>query len=93
MPRGWIDRNGNVLESVDMSLPKFLNKFVTRAQVNYPTLAAKVIRKLTGSSSKSSSSAPAIAPSGADSVQSSDPLNRDNGIEAAKVAAGVPVVH
>lgn len=67
-----------------MHLPTPLNAFVTRAQVNHPVIAGKIIRSLTGSGSKSSAhSENSVRPA------SSSPA-RTNGIEAAKTAAGVP---
>ncbi|MEY8567572.1 hypothetical protein AALF15_13545 [Corynebacteriaceae bacterium 7-707] len=78
-----------------MKLPSILNARVTRAQIDHPVVAAKVIRKLTGSSGKkSSSSASPAAPAGAAApAPTRFTLTRTNGIDAAKVAAGVPSAH
>ncbi|MGV0868998.1 hypothetical protein [Corynebacterium kalidii] len=81
-----------------MKLPSMLNARVTRAQIDHPVVAAAVIRKLTGSSGKKSgaTAGPATAPSApsAPSAASVPPvLTRTNGIDAAKVAAGVPTGH
>ena len=95
-----------------MKLPKSLNIPVTRAQIDRPVMAAKVIRKLTSSSGKSKSSEGAGAGTGnggtaadaasagaaaSDTAPQAAPtretLTRTNGIDAAKVAAGVPTDH
>ncbi|AGP30421.1 hypothetical protein [Corynebacterium terpenotabidum] len=72
-----------------MSLPSFLQAPLTRAQVRHPVIAGNVIRRLTGSSGKSAQASDA-AP---DVPETAGPLTRDNGIEAAKRAAGVPSGH
>ncbi|MGO1950942.1 MAG: hypothetical protein ACTH1D_14995 [Mycobacteriaceae bacterium] len=77
-----------------MKIPSVLNAHATRAQIDRPVATAKVIRKLTGSSGKKKPSgadnepAPAPAP-----APTRDTLTRTNGIDAAKVAAGVPADH
>ncbi|AHW62694.1 hypothetical protein [Corynebacterium glyciniphilum] len=74
-----------------MKLPNMLNARVTRAQIDHPVVAAKVIRKLTGSSGKkggSSSPAPVVS-----RPVTRATLTRTNGIDAAKIAAGVPSAH
>lgn len=84
-----------------MKLPAFLNTPVTRAQINHPVLAGKVIRRLTGSSGKkksggaeSAASASAAASTAAAAPQvTRATLTRTNGVEAAKIAAGVPAGH
>lgn len=90
-----------------MSLPKSLNATVTRAQINHPVLAGKVIRRLTGSTAGKKGGATASTPaehaphvSGVAAAKTAagvpgtpTALSRDNGIEAAKIAAGVPAAH
>lgn len=74
-----------------MKLPKMMNSRVTRAQIDHPVLAANVIRRLTGSSGKKkggSAESPAPVP-----APTRYTLTRTNGIDAAKVAAGVPAGH
>ncbi|WP_420098122.1 hypothetical protein [Corynebacterium sp.] len=77
-----------------MKLPSMLNARVTRAQIDHPVVAGKVIRKLTGSSGKKgkdgkdgSAAAPVSPP------LTRATLTRTNGIDAAKIAAGVPAAH
>ncbi|MGN0095102.1 MAG: hypothetical protein ACI38U_03470 [Corynebacterium sp.] len=77
-----------------MKLPNMLNARVTRAQIDHPVVAAKVIRKLTGSSGKkkgAGNGSAAASPTAPAPTRYS--LTRTNGIDAAKVAAGVPAVH
>ncbi|MCJ7857524.1 hypothetical protein [Corynebacterium kalidii] len=78
-----------------MKLPSMLNARVTRAQIDHPVVAAAVIRKLTGSSGKKSgaTAGPATAPSAPTAASVPPVLTRTNGIDAAKVAAGVPTGH
>jgi hypothetical protein len=75
-----------------MKLPSMLNARVTRAQIDHPVVAASVIRKLTGSSGKKSGTTgdPTVS---APAVSVPPVLTRTNGIDAAKVAAGVPTGH
>ncbi len=71
-----------------------LNARVTRAQIDHPVVAAKVIRKLTGSSGKkkgAENGSQAASPAAPAPTRYS--LTRTNGIDAAKVAAGVPAAH
>lgn len=79
-----------------MSLPKFLNGVITRTQVTHPVLASKVIRRLTGSGGKKkggdAASAAHPAP-GASAASDASAAGRTDGIEAAKIAAGVPAAH
>ncbi|HIW90155.1 MAG TPA: hypothetical protein H9870_00580 [Candidatus Corynebacterium avicola] len=109
-----------------MKLPKSMIVPVTRAQIDRPVMAAKVIRRLTSSSGKSKGSkgsedtdagagagAGAGAHAGANAgagesvgsraasaaaaahqtTPTRETLTRTNGIEAAKIAAGVPAAH
>ena len=110
-----------------MKLPKSMIVPVTRAQIDRPVMAAKVIRRLTSSSGKSKGSKGADAGAGAGAGSGSgaganaganagagesvgtraasaaaaahqttptrETLARTNGIEAAKIAAGVPAAH
>ena len=85
------------------------NVVLTRAQIERPVLAGKVIRKLTGSSGKTSGkdAAPAApehathlsgvaaakAAAGVPDTAHTDAPTRTNGIGAAKRAAGVPAAH
>jgi hypothetical protein len=59
------------------------NVALTRAQIDRPVLAGKVIRKLTGSSGKKTSGKDATSASPEHAAHVS-------GVEAAKLAAGVP---
>lgn len=70
-----------------------LNARVTRAQIDHPVVAAKVIRKLTGSSGKKSAETGPTATPPAAPAPTRYSLTRTNGIDAAKVAAGVPAAH
>lgn len=82
-----------------MKLPTFLNSSVTRAQIDHPGVAASVIRRLTGSSGRKGDSTPTATP--APSAPQTAPvtratratLTRTNGIDAARIAAGVPTDH
>lgn len=80
-----------------MKLPSMLNGPVTRAQIDHPVVAAKVIRRLTGSSGKKGTDATEKAVSSVSSISSTaaSPAtpSRTNGIEAAKLAAGIPAEH
>ncbi|MDN5683856.1 hypothetical protein [Corynebacterium glyciniphilum] len=76
-----------------MKLPNILNARVTRAQIDHPVVAAKVIRKLTGSSGKKGTETGSQAASPAAPAPTRYSLTRTNGIDAAKVAAGVPAAH
>lgn len=77
-----------------MKLPSMLNGPVTRAQINHPVVAAKVIRQLTGSSGKKGSDAMDATEEAVSSISSAAaPPVRTNGIEAAKLAAGIPAEH
>lgn len=77
-----------------MKLPSMLNGPVTRAQINHPVVAAKVIRRLTGSSGKKGTDATEEAVSSISSPAASPASPaRTNGIEAAKLAAGIPAEH
>lgn len=77
-----------------MKLPSMLNGPVTRAQIDHPVVAAKVIRRLTGSSGKKGTDATEEAVSYISSPAASPASPaRTNGIEAAKLAAGIPAEH
>ncbi|MDN5583270.1 MAG: hypothetical protein L0G55_11915 [Corynebacterium sp.] len=77
-----------------MKLPSMLNGPVTRAQIDHPVVAAKVIRRLTGSSGKKGTDATEEAVSSISSPAASPASPaRTNGIEAAKLAAGIPAEH
>lgn len=77
-----------------MKLPSMLNGPVTRAQIDHPVVAAKVIRRLTGSSGKKGTDATeeAVSSISATAASAATPA-RTNGIEAAKLAAGIPAEH
>ncbi|MEJ6550417.1 hypothetical protein PQI66_12765 [Corynebacterium sp. USCH3] len=80
-----------------MKLPSMLNARVTRAQIDHPVVAGKVIRKLTGSSGKKGKNGK-DGTDGSAAAPVSPPLTRatltrTNGIDAAKIAAGVPAAH
>lgn len=68
------------------------NKIINWVLVEKPAVAAKVIRRLTSSGSKRGKSGgtgtPAALP--VPVAVRPTPLNRDNGLRAANVAAGVP---
>ncbi|MGP9722943.1 hypothetical protein ACT3SZ_02870 [Corynebacterium sp. AOP40-9SA-29] len=80
-----------------MKLPSMLNGPVTRAQIDHPVVAAKVIRRLTGSSGKKGTGATDATEEAVSSISSpaASPTTptRTNGIEAAKLAAGIPAEH
>lgn len=83
-----------------MKLPSMLNGPVTRAQIDHPVVAAKVIRRLTGSSGKKGTGATDATEKAVSSISSpaaspASPASpaRTNGIEAAKLAAGIPAEH
>lgn len=98
----------SVLTSLKARTVRAKNSALTRAQIERPVLAGKVIRKLTGSSSSkkdAASTAPehAVHVSGVAAAKaaagvprsaetSAAPLPRTVGIGAAKLAAGVPAV-
>jgi hypothetical protein len=80
-----------------MKLPKPLNATLTRAQIDRPVATGKVIRRLTSSGGKSGETKGAEADAGeTDGSNAPTPaptretLTRTNGIDAAKIAAGVP---
>jgi hypothetical protein len=82
----------NTLADLKARTTRTKNVALTRAQIDRPVLAGKVIRRVTGGGSKKKGSGHhAPAQDAATTVPAV--LTRTNGIEAAKRAAGVPTIH